>query len=180
MTPPITVQARVSLSFACVLIHMTCVPLLAAQSGTASAPPPVRALGVGAGISYFDLSGIGSTTVFSVRAELEARRWLVLEASVGAIRPNEQFMQQRTYVLPDVQMQLQLPGESLRPYLGIGVGAMLGTQSPRVRPSASGAAGFRLLVPGTRIDVRPELRVRYIGRSNGVTADWTLGVAYRL
>lgn len=153
----------------------------AAQGATPPAPPrPRYAAGVVAGASQFDLSGTGTTALVGARVEAELRRWLVAEGALGLSRPAEQLGPRSTYTIPEAQLQLQLPGRAFRPYLGAGVGYVVGGHGLEARGTVSGAGGLRVAVPGTRVDARGELRVRGVGRSfTGSTAEWTLGTGYR-
>ena len=157
--------------------------LPAAAQTTPPSPNAVRpryAASLLAGVSQFDLSGTGTAPLLSARFEAEMRRWLVAEAALGTFRPEEQFGGRSRYTVPEVQLQVQVPGRVFRPYLGAGGGFVFrGDGRPR-RGTASGAGGLRVALPGGRVDGRGELRVRGIGRSFGAsTADWTAGVGYR-
>lgn len=159
---------------------------LPAQSGgnPVNAFGPRPALSLSAGIARFDLSGTGTTSVIALRGEYPLFPTLLVEGGVTFARPDQQFDIDGTLVMPEVQLQLQLP-KRVAPYIGIGTGfsrdgavARLGGDATDV--TFSGAAGLRAAV--TRVvGVRAELRVRYFGTGfNGATADWTLGVAWRL
>ena len=133
-----------------------------------------------AGASQFDLSGTGTTALVSARLEAEVRRWLVAEAALNIFRPDEQFSRQVRYTVPEVQLQVQVPGRVVRPYLGAGGGFVFAGDCQRRRGTASGAAGLRVALPGGRLDARGELRARGIGRYfSGSTAEWTAGIGYR-
>ena len=139
-----------------------------------------RVVALVGGLSQFDLSGTGTTGVLGLRGELRAKRWLVLQAGLTAFRPQEQFGEKVTYAIPEVQVQLQVPSRSVRPYLGLGVGAMLAGGNRDAQRAVSGAGGVRISIPNSRLDVRAELRVRGIGESfTGGMAEWTLGSGYR-
>lgn len=141
---------------------------------------PRYAGGVVAGASQFDLSGTGTTAFLSARLEAELRRWLVAEAALNTFRPVEQFGRQARYTVPEAQLQLQVPGRVIRPYLGAGGGFVFAGDGQRRRGTASGAAGLRVALPGGRLDARGELRARGIGRYfSGSTTEWTAGIGYR-
>lgn len=145
----------------------------------AQRPPQRFAIGAVAGATQYDLSGTGTTAVVGLRAEHQLQRWLVGEVALGLFRITPQFGgSSLTYTIPEAQLQLQLPLGIVRPYLGAGGGWVLvrGGETG----TASGAIGTRVLVPGTGLDTRAELRVRGIGSSfSGATAEWTVGLAYR-
>lgn len=156
-----------------------------AQSGGDSADTfgPRPALSLSAGISQFDLSGTGTTSIIALRGEYPLIPALLLEGGVAIARPDQQFGIDGTLVMPEVQLQLQLP-RRVAPFIGLGTGfshdgavAQLGGDANDV--TFSGAAGLRAAI--TRVvGLRMELRVRYIGTGfTGATADWTLGAAWR-
>jgi hypothetical protein len=137
------------------------------------------AAGLSFGIVQFDLSGTGSTAIFGARLDRDLQRWLVAEAAVGFFEPYEQFGGRSRYTIPEAQLQAQLPLGSVRPYLGIGGGAVFGSGRGST-VTVSGATGVRVAIPATHVDGRAELRVRGIGPSFGAsTAEWILGAAYR-
>ena len=139
-----------------------------------------RSVALVGGVSQFDLSGTGTTGVIGLRGELSAKRWCVLEAGLMAFRPNEQFGEQLTYVIPEVQVQVQVPSRIVRPYLGLGVGSLIASGDRDARRAVSAAGGVRIQIPETRLDVRAELRVRGIGEFfSGAIAEWTLGSGYQ-
>lgn len=154
--------------------------IFALSAPSAVAQHPERAVALVGGVSQFDLSGTGTTGVLGLRGELSAKRWLVFEAGLTAFRPDEQFGQQRTYVIPEIQVQAQVPSRSFRPYVGLGVGSLLASGNSDARRALSAAAGTRIVIPETRFNVRAELRVRGIGESfSGAIAEWTVGSGYR-
>jgi opacity protein-like surface antigen len=138
------------------------------------------ALGVSAGVSQFDLSGTGTAGLIALRLELEAKKWFVIEASTSLFRADSDVGLKTLYTIPEMQAQLQLPLSALRPYFGVGIGAVVGSGRIGATRSLSGSSGIRAKVPHTRIDLRGELRVRGIGDSfSSSAAEWTLGAAYR-
>ena len=147
-----------------------------ARAQTAPVERARYSVGLTTGVSQFDLSGTGTTAIVSARADVAMQRWLLAEGALSTFRPSEQFGQTRTYLVPEAQIQLQLPAQTVRPYVGLGGGYVL--VSGRNRVTASAAAGVR--VPITAVDLRGELRVRGIGTSFGASAaEWTFGAAYR-
>ena len=136
-------------------------------------------VGAVVGITQFDLSGTGTAPVVSIRAEQEINRFLVVEGAVTLFRPKEQFGTRRTFIVPEVQLQLQLPAEIVRPYLGVGVGGAFISNGGGSQEVISAAGGIRAAI-SKEWDVRGELRVRNIGKLfTGATADWTAGFARR-
>lgn len=155
-------------------------PALAA----AQAVLPRPAISVSAGASQFDLSGTGVAPIIAVRADMPLGRIVLVEGGVGFTRPDQQFGSRTTLVVPEVQLQAQLPLGSFMPYLGVGGGIAMdfrpddvgGTRSD-VTASASG--GVRWWIT-PRIGARGELRVRGIGEGfSGSAAEWTGGLAWR-
>lgn len=117
--------------------------------------------------------------ITGLRVDTEVRRWLVGEAALGFLRPDEQFGQRNTYLIPEVMLQLQIPTRVFRPYFGAGVGTFSGGSRGN-RRSVAAATGFRISVPQTRLDLKAELRARGIGESFGAAAaEWTFGGGYR-
>jgi hypothetical protein len=152
------------------------------ESANAFGPRP--ALSLSGGIAQFDLSGTGTTSIIALRGEYPLVPALLVEGGVAFARPDQQFGVDGTLVMPEVQLQLQLP-KRMAPYIGIGTGfsrdgavARLGGDATDV--TFSGAAGVRAAITRT-VGLRTELRLRFFGTGfNGNTADWTLGLAWRL
>jgi len=142
------------------------------------------ALSLSAGVSQFDLSGTGTTGILAVRGEYPIVPALLVEGGVTIARPDQQFDIDGTLVMPEVQLQLQLP-RRVAPFIGLGTGFSHDGAVARFGGDAnditfSGAAGLRAAVTRA-VGLRMELRVRYFGTGfTGATADWTLGVAWRL
>jgi hypothetical protein len=150
-----------------------------AQAGASTRP----SIAVGAGVSQFDLSGTGTAPVFTARVDYPLGRVLLAEGGVAVARPDQQFGDTTTFVVPEVGVQIQLP-RRVAPYLGVGVGAALDFRRERdggtvSDPTFSGAAGVRAWLT-ERVGLRGELRVRGIGtRFTGSAAEWTGGAALR-
>jgi hypothetical protein len=79
-------------------------------------------VGVAAGPLPYDLSGTGTGFAASIRAPWQARRWLVIEPSVGVFSYNSQFDIRSSYLFPELSIQGQLQLGRVRPYLGGGAG----------------------------------------------------------
>ncbi len=145
---------------------------------------PRPALSLSGGIAQFDLFGTGTTSIIALRGEYPLLPALLVEGGVTFARPDQQYGIDGTLVMPEVQLQLQLP-KRVAPYIGIGTGfsrdgavARLGGDATDV--TFSGAAGLRAAVT-RNMGLRTELRLRFFGTGfNGNTADWTLGAAWRL
>jgi hypothetical protein len=63
----------------------------------------------GGGVMNFDLSGTGTTAVFTARVSREIDANVVLEGGVLFARPEQQF-DDSTLVIPEVQLQVTLAG----------------------------------------------------------------------
>ena len=156
---------------------------LAAQTGAERLAPTISA---SVGIMQYDLSGVGDSWMAAVRFDqpLATRYWL-LEGGLVLARPGQQFGDTTTFAVAEAQLQLQWPTIRLSPYLGAGGGIALdlrddadgGVQSD-LTLSVSGGGRFQLR---ERLGMRAELRVRGIGTGfTGSTAEWTLGLSWRL
>ncbi|MDB4885791.1 MAG: hypothetical protein JWN79_1229 [Gemmatimonadetes bacterium] len=133
-------------------------------------------IGLVAGPVQFDMSGTGTTAFGALRADQELTSWLVLEQSLGVLRPDEQTQSRRTYVMPELQLQTQATFGRVRPYLGLGVGVLHSVSGgSRNYAVASGSVGARTAVAPT-LDLRTELRVT---AQAATLAQWTLGLARR-
>lgn len=152
---------------------------IGAQDPVSALTEPVPALTLLGGVSQYDLSGTGTTPFFAARVDVPLGRVVVLEPGITYLPYEEQFGVRTHHLLPEVQLQVQRPGDRFRPYLGVGVGF-----SRALRPgldeselTASVAAGTRVLTLSGWL-VRGELRVRAIDPWTGTTADWSLGVGH--
>jgi hypothetical protein len=150
--------------------------LVSIPAAAQSSARPRTALGISAGVAQFDMSGTGTAPFGALRLENELTSWLVADAALGILRPREQFNTNRTYIVPEGQLQAQVDFGRLRPYLGAGVGMLKSVSGPgRTYAIFSGATGVRLAVTNA-LDVRGELRVT--GQS-ATLAQWTVGLARR-
>jgi hypothetical protein len=136
------------------------------------------------GLFQFDLSGTGDSRMWAARVEKPLNRFLLAEGGVLFARPGQQFGDTTTFVVPEVQLQGQLPLGPVAPYIGGGLGMAFdlrddqagGTQSDVTLSVAGGLRAWFTQVLGARA----ELRVRGIGsRFTGSAAEWTLGAALR-
>lgn len=152
-------------------------------SSSTNAFGPRPALSLSAGISQFDLSGTGTTSIIALRGEYPLVPVLLIEGGVTIARPQQALGERGTLLMPELQLQLQLP-RRVAPFIGLGTGfahdgvvARYGGDANRI--TFSGAAGLRAAIT-RQVGLRAELRVRYIGTGfNGSTADWTLGAGWR-
>jgi hypothetical protein len=160
-----------------------------AFSGSAAAQgfEPQRAVSISAGASQFDLSGTGTAPMGAIRADLPLARFALVEVGVGVTRPEQQFGATTTLVIPEAQLQFQLPIGPVLPYLGVGSGLAMDFRpddvgGTRTDWTASAAGGLRWWIT-PRAGARAELRVRGIDyNGEGFTAaaaEWTGGLMWR-
>ena len=146
----------------------------------ASAQLPIPRFEIAGGVSKFDLSGTGTAPFGAVRVDLPLSA-LVIEGSLGAFRPQENFGVHHTYLVPEGQVQLQLFPAIIRPYIGVGGGWMRAVDGPDPRRNdvtASLSAGVRAGLPGLPFALRGEVRLRGIGSNFGQRAsEYTIGLS---
>jgi hypothetical protein len=147
----------------------------------ASAPASAQSrfyngIGLSAGVAQFDMSGTGTAPFGALRLERELTSWLVADGALGVLRPDEQLSERRVYLVPEAQLQIQLPIGRVRPYVGAGTGMLTSVSGPaRSYAVFSGATGARVAVSNA-VDLRGELRVT---GPSATLAQWTLGLARR-
>lgn len=113
---------------------------------------PLRSASVTTGVAYFDSRGEGYSPTLALRVDQSfARAWLVAEGGVAYMPLRTPFAADRTNLMAlDAQLQLQLPFSRVRPYVGIGGGAMMYLSNPdsdgRVTQLATVSAGVRVPV----------------------------------
>jgi hypothetical protein len=153
-----------------------------AGGGTTLAAQENGRLTIAAGVSEYDLSGVDETFTMAARFDVPYRRPFLFEGSLGIMFPIQQFGDTTTLILPEVQVQAELP-RRLSPYLGVGLGLAVdiresvhgGTQ---IDPTFSAAGGVRFRLVD-RFALRAELRLR--GHETdfvGSTADITGGLIW--
>lgn len=77
-----------------------------------------------AGVSEYDLSGVGSAWFSGARFDTRPIRFLVLEAGLHYFHYTSQFGDEPVrYLIPEVQVQFEPVRGRFRPYLGAGAGA---------------------------------------------------------
>lgn len=154
-----------------------CAALIVPESSHAQLPIPTFAI-VG-GVSHYSLATTGSAPFGAVRLELPLAT-LLLEGSLGAFRPDEQTVQ-RTYVIPEAQLQWQILPMFVRPYVGAGIGWFRAVSGPSPAPNDvtySASAGVRLGLPFIGFGLRAEARTRGIGSGfDRKTTEFTVGVS---
>jgi hypothetical protein len=151
--------------------------LVAATPASAQRPSRLQSgIGLSGGVAQFDMSGTGTAPFGALRLEHELTSWLIADGALGVFQPDEQFNERHTFLVPEAQLQVQLPIGAVRPYLGAGIGMLKSIRgADRTYAIFSGATGARVAV-SSAVDLRAELRVT--GES-ATLAQWTLGLARR-
>lgn len=172
-----------SLKGAVIAAFMVSAPLFVSSHGVAQdAAGPV--LSLSAGVSQWDLSGTGTTSMLALRGTMPLSSIVLVEAGFLVMRPEQQFGERTTFVVPEAQLQLQWPLGRFAPYLGIGAGAALDFASEQAGGldsdlTISGAGGLRLNLTD-QWGAQTELRARGIGTGfEGATAEYTVGLMWR-
>lgn len=134
-----------------------------------------------AGASQFDLSGTGVAPIAAARVDLPLNRVLIAEGGVSFMRTSEQFNQHVSYLVPEAQLQAQLPLGRVHPYIGAGVGYLSGINAPAWVSDAtfSASVGTRFALTSV-VGLQAELRVRGVSTDfTGGAAEWTGGMSWR-
>lgn len=138
------------------------------------------ALSLSAGLTQYDLSGVGNGRIAGARIALPVRRAFVLEPAVMYFRYQSQFGARVTYLFPEVTFQVQARLDDLRPYVGAGAGVYaVFAGSFDMDVTIHAAAGFRVDV-AERWGVRFEGRLRSLGPVGGNISDASFGVSRAL
>jgi hypothetical protein len=175
-SPPLS---SLVISIALSLLSIAGVDALSAQA----APLSGSGIALMGGAAQYDLSGTGTTGVVSIRLDDMPKRWLVTELSLAYLHPPMQSGARETLLIPEGQLQVQVPFSYVMPYLGIGGGAAFAHAGghSETTATASVATGLRVILPNAPVSLQAELRVRGIGSSfAGSTAEWTGGLRWRL
>ena len=120
---------------------------------------PIPTFAVLGGVSHFNLSTTGTAPFGAVRLEVPIATLLV-EGSLGAFRPDERTVQ-RTYIIPEAQLQWQILPVIVRPYVGAGIGWLRAISGPSPAPNDvvySASAGVRIGLPLLGFGLRGEAR----------------------
>jgi hypothetical protein len=114
--------------------------------------------------------------VFGAAFDKQVARALRVEAALAYFRDSTQFTDPVSNWYPEVGAYLTLPSR-VAPYGGAGVG--LSRRPSLTDFTVHGAAGLHAAVAGAW-GLRAELRVRAVDPFVGTTADFTVGVSYRV
>lgn len=162
------------------------VPVLLALAAPAAAQvavaPAVPILTLAAGVAQYDHAGTGTAPHGAIRYAHPFGRVLSVEVGTGYARYEPDGGGEAVNLLtPELQLQAQLVGRRVAPYLGAGGGlaATWISDAFETDVTLSAAAGLRVGLTSNSA-LAGELRVRGIGGGfEGSTAEWTVGLALR-
>jgi hypothetical protein len=154
------------------------------------------ALSLSYGVFDYDLSGVGDVRMLAARLERPFTKYVIAEAGMLYARPLVQSGKKTHFLVPEFQVQAQLPLPLISPYIGLGGGVAVDlgrdqdpvTSPPqpaqrrrrRSDPTASISGGLRTWF-NRAVGARAELRVRGIGGEfHGSSSEWTMGVTITL
>lgn len=109
-------------------------------------------------------------------------RLVVGEVGLGGLSVKTPGGERERFLIPEAQLQLQLPLGPFRPYAGVGAGWVFGPRTPGAalagsEPTVSTAVGLRTFLSGDRLMFILETRVRGFGRrSESFGAEFTTGI----
>lgn len=112
-------------------------------------------------------------------------RFITGEIGLNGLSTKTDIGGRERFLIPEAQIQLQLPLGPFRPYVGIGGGYVLGRQNTGAALEGnmsviSSSIGLRTLLAGDRLTLNVEGRGRQYGRDETWTsAEFTAGVGIR-
>lgn len=136
------------------------------------------------GLFQFELEGSGFAPMVAVRAGMPIGSVLLVEGNLVAARP-EQDTGTSTVLIPEAQLQLDLPFTRILPYMGLGTGAVLDLRGSdgggtKADFTISGSIGLRTWF-GESVGLVVEFRARGMGVDfEGTSAEYTAGAAWKL
>ena len=134
--------------------------VFAALATPAFSQQPSRwGLGLLAGPSSYDLSGVGTAPAVAVQVPWQWTPALVVEPSLTYFRYRPQFGSNVTYLFPELSLQLMVPRGPIRPYLGTGAGRSIVLSRPGDHLSLHAILGLRVPITHSWM-ARGELRAR--------------------
>lgn len=146
-----------------------------------------REVSLAVGAMGYDASGTGTVPVGAIRAATPlGAQWLLGEISLSYAAMDEQFSTANTRIgVGEAQLQVQLPWNRVRPYVGVGGGWLHyfnNSVGSLTRPTYSASAGLRVPV-ASRLLARGEFRLRGWETSSGSGAmnsagEFTAGIGY--
>ena len=155
--------------------------VVSAMPSQASAQEAARwDFGVSAAVVQFDLSGVGTTPGLVVRASRDLSPHMVLETR-GLVAWPDQQSGRSTLFVPEAQLQYRWSIARFTPFVG-GGGGFARVSSPFRTDwdptlSVAGGTGVRLT---DRVGLMGELRLRGIDNFAASTAEWSVGMTWRL
>lgn len=172
-------------TFAFVAVAAAALLLPVASAGAQETAPPAHVLIQTGLFNYdFELDGDGYAPMLAARAVVPVATVLMLEGSVLAARPGQDFGETTTLLIPEVQVQLALPFSQLIPYIGLGVGAAIDFRSSDVGgkqsyATFSGAVGGKYWLRDA-LGVQLEYRARGIGSEGASSNEFGLALLWQL
>lgn len=144
--------------------------------------PPAHVL-IQTGLFDFELDGDGYAPMLAARAVVPVATVLMLEGSVLAARPGQDFAT-TTLLIPEAQVQLVLPFVRLVPYIGLGAGAAIDFRDSdaggrRSFATFSGAVGAKYWLRET-FGAQLEYRARGIGSDGASSNEFGLALLWQL
>lgn len=113
-------------------------------------------------------------------------RFVMGELALSGVSTKDLVGTRQRFLIPEAQVQFQLPVGPFRPYLGFGAGGVMGPRGTGTildggQRTLSTAIGLRTYLAGDRLTLNIESRVRQYGeRNSGVSSvDVTAGVGLR-
>jgi hypothetical protein len=144
-------------------------------------------LAITAGRVDYDLSGVGSTSGFAVRARRDFTSALGLELRGLFARPCQQFQSCKevgpaTLFVPEAQLQYRWTAGRLEPFVGAGLGlsALRSSFHTELDPTVSFSAGTAVRLTD-RLALNGEFRLRgHEFRFVGTSTEMNVGLSWRL
>ncbi len=169
------------LSFSLVFVSAS---VLAGERQDIHGQPSGKYISLVGGPWQYDISGTGTVAFTALRAGFPLNRFLIVEPSLAYTAYTTQAGSRVPFLIPEVQLQLQLSERRIRPFIGVGVGAVANlsderAQNPFLETTLSASLGTRIRV-GSAWGARGELRVRNIGGFSASAAEWTFGIFSQL
>ena len=112
-------------------------------------------------------------------------RFVLGELALSGVSTKDLMGARQRFLIPEAQVQLQLPIGPFRPYIGFGAGGVMGPEGTGTilnggKRVISSALGLRTFLAGDRLTLNIESRVREYGRDEGVSSvDVTAGFGLR-
>jgi hypothetical protein len=157
--------------------------IVGAAPAFAQTTEPETSILVGTGAVNFDLSGTGTSPGFTVRVSHTLTSNILLEGSLLFVPLEQQFEDDATLLVPEVQLQYHWPLGRFTPFVGAGVGfARVNSEFRGAEwdPAVSFAGGTRMQI-NDYLGAFGEFRIRGVEWDFvGTTADIMGGLVIRL